>query len=359
MKTERITVREAGPSDLDTVFNLMCQYYGRALPYEAVASQVFHLDPLVFRAWVAYDEDAPVGLTSLQLRSLRWNDRELRAGYWGNLYVRPEYRKHMVYPRLVFAMFKEGRASGVDIIYSAIRRPELAEAHRKLGFHQVGTLPVLIKPVRPFALLVKHKSLGGGLLHLGRILDRLYVLESTFRRICTRSYAVNVDAARTSEAGASVLEMLNRSGAGRISRKWKQEDFNGRFQTTIDGQPYEILTAGNEGAIDAALLCCRASRGNNINVLVILDILFSPGKEKVLEALLVEAGKRANYLGCDCILFLDGIGGTIRSILQKLGYRTTSEIYHMLVWPKERFPEAAPVSDLANWRFAFSDHDAF
>src|SRR5262249_1690908 len=168
-------------------------------------------------------------------------------------------------------------------------------------------------------------------------------------------YAVNVDAATTSEAGASVLEMLNRRGAGRISRKWKQEDFNRRFKTTIDGQPYEILTAGNDGAIDAALLCCGPSR-RNINGLVILDILFSSGKEKFLEALLVEAGKRANYLGCDCILFLDGIGGTIRSILQKLGYRTTSEIYHMLVWPKERLP--APVSDLANWRFAFSDHDA-
>ena len=354
-----MTVRETGPKDLDTVFNLICQIYGRALPYEAVARQVFHLDPSVFRAWVAYDEDRPVGLTSLQIRSLRWNDEELRAGYWGSLYVQPEYRKRMVYPRLVFAMLKEGSASGVDIIYTATRRPHVAEGHRKLGFHQVGTLPVLIKPVRPFGLLVKYKSLGGGLLHLGRILDRLYVLESIFRRIRTRSSAVNLDAATTSEAGATVVEMLNRSGAGRISQKWKQEVFNRRFQTTIDGQPYEILTARNEGALDAALLCCRASRGNNISALVILDILFSPGKEKALEALLVEAGKRAIDWGVDCILFLDGIGGTTRSILRKLGYRTTNEIYHMLVWPKEKIPEAAPVSDLANWRFAFSDHDAF
>ena len=359
MRTERITVRETGPSDLDTVFNLLCQIYGRALPYEAVARWVFHLDPSVFRAWVAYDEDRPVGLTTLQKRSLRWNDGELSAGYWGNLYVQPEYRKLMVYPRLVFAMLKEGSASGVDLIYTATRRPHVAEGHQKLGFRQVGTLPVLIKPVRPFALVVKHKSLGGGLLHLGRILDRMYVLESIFRGIRTRSYGVNMDAATTSQARASVVEMLNRSGARRISQKWKQEAFNERFQTTIGGQPYEILTAGNDGALDAALLCCGASRGNNISAFVILDILFSPGKEMVLEALLVEAAKRANNLGSDCILFLDGIGGTTRSILQKLGYRTTDEIYHILVWPKERVPEAAPVSDLANWRFAFSDHDAF
>ena len=168
-----------------------------------------------------------------------------------------------------------------------------------------------------------------------------------------------MDAATTSQARASVVEMLNRSGAGRISQKWKQEAFNERFQTTIDGQPYEILAAGNDGALDAALLCCRASRGNNISAFVIMDILFSPGKEKVLEALLVEAEKRASNLGSDCILFLDGIGGTTRSILQKLGYRTTNEIYHILVWPKERVPEASPVSDLTNWRFAFSDHDTF
>jgi hypothetical protein len=56
------------------------------------------------------------------------------------------------------------------------------------------------------------------------------------------------------------------------------------------------------------------------------------------------------------MLYLDGIGESIKQVVQPCGYFKSPEQYVMLVW--QQF-QATKISNLEDWRFAFGDHDAF
>ena len=81
------------------------------------------------------------------LRELNVDGEKLRAGYWANLYIHPEYRQFLLYPRLTRAMTGALQNNDLAILYTAVRDLQVASAHVKLGFSKVGEFAVRAKPL--------------------------------------------------------------------------------------------------------------------------------------------------------------------------------------------------------------------
>src|SRR4051812_8755029 len=93
-------IRHATAADLPAIRELLMLRDDRQWDQPSTNWFLCGLDPNRCLAWVAFAGDQPVGLTSMYVRMLRMGARELRAGYWANLYVHPEFREQMLYPRL-------------------------------------------------------------------------------------------------------------------------------------------------------------------------------------------------------------------------------------------------------------------
>lgn len=359
MSNVSIDVREINIDQIDTVIDLLCQRDERSHDLDSVRSILMNLEPSKLRAWVAYVGDDPAGFNSIYLRNINWQNRQLTAGYWAHLYVRPAYRKLMIYPRLIFSMLQTARQKGPEMIFTATRRPDVAAGHQKLGFQLIGTLPVRIKPLRPFRLLAKHWPIAQWAVGISPPLDALYSAYLALRRHASNSSLVTNELDVDSGDIDSLLQLISAESNGKVSQKWSAESLRQRFKCTIDGTRYLLRSARRGNDLVAVIISVATVRGNDIHTGVILDLLFKPTEQNAAFQLLFEAEQQIMHAGCEVLLCLNSMGKATSNIVQRMGFHKAPETYHMLVWPKELVPNGAWASNINNWRFTFADHDAF
>jgi hypothetical protein len=59
------------------------------------------------------------------------------------------------------------------------------------------------------------------------------------------------------------------------------------------------------------------------------------------------------------LIYLDGLGMQNRQLLLQRGFRSSPEVYELLIWPKKAAAEDQWLGDGDRWEFGFRDHDAF
>ena len=130
--------------------------------------------PGEFYGWLAVAGDEPVGVTMLEPCILEYKGAQTKAGYWRYLWINPDQRKTGLYPRLVFTMIAAAAELGIELVYGAIRRPDVVAGHLGLGMEKVGEIPVLAKPLNPAALFSKFHRLGSLAVGLSAVPDFAY-----------------------------------------------------------------------------------------------------------------------------------------------------------------------------------------
>ena len=358
--TPQIAVSRTSPEELPDLVALLRERDERQHPKEAVSTYLFDLDPEKLVAWTAKVDGKSVGLNSVYFRDLKVAEQTYKTGYWAHLFIQPDYRKHMLYPRLVAAMLKDSGSLGQDFLYTATRREHVAESHRKLGFVQVGTMSVLAKPLSPGKLIVKHKNLPAWMATVLSPADTMWRAFAKLRQAKTPADVELKKIPWQEETVAPVIELLNVECGRSVSQAWDVDHFIRRFQSTIEGWPYTLYGAYLDGQLLTAVLFRVAERGERVIRLgVLMDVLGGENHPQATRALLSHVEQQASSENCEAMVFLDGAGAQLSSILKSSGYRSTSETYFLLVGPKLKMRNLSGWEDLANWRFTFADHDAF
>lgn len=364
--TAKIVVRRATPDDLPDVVQLLSARDGLQRTPRSVAEYLWGLDPKHTACWLAYRGETPVGITFLYFREMRWPKEldgsesapeRLTAGYWAHLYVEPDFRKQMVYPQLVLAMLRGMRATNLSVIFTATRQPAVAEAHQKLGFHLVGTLPLRLRPLRPFRLVAKHKG-QRALVPLSAPLD--WLVHPILRRKLDSSLQLE-DVDLHSSQVETIVSLMNTCCPQAVRQRWTIDLFRRRFSTALDGTDYRLRIVRRDGQISAAAVLALAERGNAIRAGVLLVLVHSEtGHSRDAPALLADAEDFAYANQAELVLALgDSLSGT--NLDTGLGKYLTnhSETYHMLVYPKQKAQAPYLAANLNHWLFQFADHDAF
>jgi len=311
-----------------------------------------------FYAWLAFSDDEAVGVTMLEPCILHHDGVQTRAGYWRYLWVRPDQRRTALYPRLVFTMLFEAAKLDMQLVYGAIRRPEVAAGHLALGMQKVGEIPVLAKPLRPIRLLSKFRRFGRVFADLSAVPDFAYRQYLSAKRSRTDSHYTVMDVAASAIEPDTVVSVLRGQYGSKVQRPLTPQYFSKRYHMNSDGAEYRVLSVRASNDIKAAAVYRTAIRGNNIHALVLMELGHRTADSGALGCTLMEVERRAIDLGCEVMLCLSS-APEIQSFLKTSGYLRSNERYVLI---KKAIPagvDAAVTNDMNEWYFTFSDHDAF
>lgn len=361
MTRPSITIRELEESDLPAIVELINLRDEQQYSVEAVKHTVYGAEGSTVRNWLALVDGKPVGLSGWAVRELKQGTNCYRAGYWQNLFIHPDYRKLMLYPQLVFAMFKGAKESNLDFIYNANRRLEVWQAHLKLGFVKTGDLAVLAKPLQPAKLVRKSKQLPPYLDAICRPLDWTYSLYWRLRNFFRFERTLKVEQISwdNDDVLALLCNLLEEDAGDRLHEKTTANSLRARYRTNLEEDPYILLGIKMQGRLAAAIIYRVARRGNGIYAGVIMDLVVPSGREVYGLALLAAAETHALRNSCEVMIYLDGIGERVKQLVQKCGYFKSPEQYVMLIWNQSQVIDIPSLSKPQDWRFAFGAHDAF
>ncbi|MCZ8243204.1 MAG: hypothetical protein O9323_15960 [Microcystis sp. LE19-131.1A] len=360
MTRPSITIRELEESDLAAIVELINLRDEQQYSVEAVKHTVYGAEGSTVRNWLALVDGKPVGLSGWAVRELQQETNCYKAGYWQNLFIHPDYRKLMLYPQLVFAMFKGAKESNLDFIYTANRRLEVWQAHLKLGFVKTGDLAVLAKLLQPAKLVRKSKQLPPYLDAICQPLDWTYSLYWRSRNFFRFERTLSVEQLSwdSDDDLAALCRLLEEDAGDRLHEKVTANSLRARYRTNLEEDPYILLGVKVEGGLAAAIIYRAAKRGNGIYAGVIMDLVVPSGIEVYAPNLLAAVETHAFRKGCEVMLYLDGIGEKIKQVVQPCGYFKSPEQYVMLIWTQSKVTDIPSLSKLEDWRFAFGDHDA-
>jgi hypothetical protein len=353
------TVRRATVDDLEGIVQLIRRGDERDYDPEDVAQYIQRLNPAYSQAWMAVVGRRPVGMTMTFQRMLQASKRQYTARYWVNLFIDPEYRHLMLYPRLLKLKFSELKRDGIDFLYTMVRRPKLIEAHVRVGFTKIADVMVMVKPLRPGRLVIKYSTLPQPLAIFTWPVDWLFSGYMRVRRPHIPSDLSIDEVSWDSPDVDDIAEILRDSCANRIGQVWSSDAIRRRFTCSLDGVPYFLLVSRREGQLVAATVYRTVDRDRGIRMGVVMDLVFRDKEELAAQAVLAEAQRRSYAAGADGMMCLDGSGPGMQKLLAADGYVRSSERYSLLLWPKTKLSSEPLLYDISYWRLAFSDHDAF
>jgi hypothetical protein len=314
--------------------------------------------PGEFYGWLAFADDEAVGVTMLEPCILARGARHTNAGYWRYLWVSPDHRKTALYPRLVFTMIADAAEVGIDVVYGAIRRPDVAAGHLALGMQKVAEIPVLAKPLSPARLLSKFRGLGNAAVQLSSVPDFAYGQYLALRRLSLPSgYSVR-DVAATDADPETILPALRELYTSELQRPLNPESFASRYDANADGEEYRVLSVEKAGETHAAIVYRTALRGNDIHNLVLMELGYRLPDQNALRVGLSELERRAMRLGCEVVLCLSN-SSVMQSHLRKWGYFKSNETYILMKKPTRPNTAGTITDKTDDWHFTFADHDAF
>jgi hypothetical protein len=266
----------------------------------------------------------------------------------------------MLYPRLPLVMFAEIKARRLAFLYGSVRRRELARTHTRIGFTSAGTLPVLVKPLRPARLVARMNGWNRVAATVAPI-DAVWALGLAMTRPRIPP-GLAVAPPGPDPLDPEVLEFVRATIARArepVRRAWTVDALRDRYRQTREGTAYTLLGVTRAATLVAVLAFRIGERGAGIRAGVIMDAVAAPGEARTLLPALLLAEQHAHRAGCDAMMFLSGLGPEVDRVFRSCGYHGSSEQYEMLVWPKDA-PSATPeLARAENWRFTFADHDAF
>jgi hypothetical protein len=348
-----LSIRQATAEDLPAALRLFEIRDGHAYEPELIFHKVGRFDPKRTLGWIVYDGCQPVGMSMMLLRELNVDGEKLRAGYWANLYIRPEYRQFLLYPRLTRAMTGALRNNDVAILYTAVRDAEVAHAHVKLGFSKLGELAVRAKPLRPVRLFLRAKTWDVAE-QFASIPDYLY--RGVLKMRSPNGNDLQVSQMRLSSNLREFASLLDQTRC-RVRQVWSLSRLQDRYASNRDGEPYSLLGVRRHGTLVAAALWRAAVRGNSVRAGVLMDLAFRSGEEYAARKVIAAAEACALQKSCDVMLHLDGLNEA-GSMIHKFGYCFSPERYRVLLWPTQVVKDGL-LADLQGWRYAFADHDTF
>lgn len=355
--TAKLSIRRAVAADIPQLIDLLWLVNERTYPIEIVRKTLANLEPEEYYGWVAVAGDEYVGVTMLEPCMLNVSGKQCAAGYWTYLCVRPDYRRTTLYPRLVFTMISGAAELGMDLVYGAVRRPEVISGHLSLGMEKVGEMPVWAQPIRPARLIAKHRG-PGGLGLLTAVPDSVYARYRALLRPSKPHEGV-IENGAVSECDLQSISLpLRAAFAQEVQRPLTAEAFAKRYRWNPDGDEYRVLSLKHSGATQAAIVYRTAVRGRDIRTTVIMEMGHLPSQEPALRSCLFELERIASQSQCDVILCLSS-NLPMQALLRSAGYMASNEKYVLMKKSTGRPGGCVFPAEIAGWYFTFADHDAF
>jgi GNAT superfamily N-acetyltransferase len=324
--SDELTTRRAVDADLESILGLARRALGwkdddtAFLRWKHFAN-AFGVSPM----WVALDGERIVGFRCFMRWEFTGRDGDrLRAVRAVDTATDPEYQGRGIFRRLTLGAIEELRDEGVAFVFNT-PNDKSRPGYLKMGWREVGRLPVAVMPARPRAALVLHTARAPA--------GRWPVPTSA-----------GEDPTRVSEDAAGLAELLDSQPAPiALTTRRGVEYFNWRYGYQPLG--YRVVLLGASVRDGLAVFRCR-QRGKAVEATV-CDVLAPEDDPRVRGRLLRRVRAEAN---ADYLMAIDrrpfGPGPLVR--VPRLGPTLTA-----------RALGATPPTDMRDWALTLGDVELF
>lgn len=250
---------------------------------------------------VAMDGDEPVALRIFLRWSFAAGQRRVDAVRAVDTVTHPAWRRRGLFRRLTDVLVERVRDDGVQLVFNTPNRFS-RPGYLRMGWRRVARVPVLVRPLRPVALLA-------GLLPGGRSAER----RAGDRPACDLPTAAEL----SSQPWLPDLLAAASPDGGRLRTKRSHEYLNWRYGR-VPGIRYHALWDVGDG--EGALVVVRPRRRRGLAEVSVAEIVVSSGADAAVRAvgLLREV---AACCGGDYLTASAVRDSRERSILQRAGFR--------------------------------------
>ncbi len=279
--------------------------------------------------------------------------KQLLGGFLCQLMVLEEYRKELIFPRMELKFLKDYKPLGYNFAFSLGNREKVVKAHLSFGFSKIGELPVYAKPYKLTGIArnrIKSNILNALLMPFlftaGKILKLLRPSsKGNLEVIKVSRFTTDVDQFTTEVQEFFPYSALRNSTI-----------LNWRFAGSSSVRYQILIVKENNNIIGYAVL--RQMYMNKIDVLAIVDILFSPDRIDAGKSLLNAVHKIALKLNVEMSACMLNSHDPLRPILGKCWYFKTPETFSLFVHePKGDMPHFTEDS-FDKWHLTWFDNDA-
>jgi hypothetical protein len=277
----------------------------------------------------------------------------LLGGFLCQLMVREDYRNELIFPKMELMFLKDYKDVGFDFAYSLGNRAHVVKAHLSFGFCKIGDLPVYARPCNIDSLvrkIIKRKVL--------RVIMRpLYYIAAKFLHLRRCSLSGNIAVQNTAEFDSGIdtfVATLN--GFFSFIALRNAEVLNWRFRNGVSSD--YLLYIAKEHHVIVGYMVLRRMKMKELDVLAIVDILFSPKRPDIGKALLSVVHELAVYMQVDVSACLLNPHGPLCKIFRKCGYLKTPESFSLFVHEPKGADRQFREDTFSKWHLTWFDNDA-
>ncbi len=352
------SLREYSPSDREEVFQLRTDVYGEAFPEDDWVWK-FERSPLgPARIYLAESQGRIVGLRIYPFREVKILNDVWRSVLTVDGMVHPDFRRLGIWSGLMREGIRRLRAEGIHLALSfpGIHRHTYA-AFLKLGFLDVGPIPLLAKPLR----------LGG---LLSRVV-RSRRLQSSADRV-SRFLPGTRQRRPPPQAGDLAIERID-GFDDQFDRLWEEESRQRTFSLVRDqkylnyryrdrpGEKYALFAAYRKKELTGYVVVRRALQMFDLSIGLIME-LSTKGDTADAGSLVSEAIRylyedQVDAVGCLMVKHSPYYGVLRRAGFLPVPSRFNSRDYHPVVEADPSKFSKVVMAERSNWHFTWGDFD--
>jgi GNAT superfamily N-acetyltransferase len=352
------TLREYSPGDREGVFQLRTEVYGETFSEEDWVWK-FERSPLrPARIYLAESEGRIVGLRNFLFREVKVGNDVWLSVLTVDAMVHPDFRRLGIWSTLTREGVRRLRAEGIHLAVSFVGPHRNTYAgFRKLGWMDVGSIPLLVKPLRLGGLLAKAL--------------RSRRLQAPADRISAFLPGIR-PRRRLPQAGGLSIERIE-SFDGQFDRLWEQQSRERTFSLVRDqkylnyryrdrpGESYALFAAYRGRNLSGYTVVRRSLRMFDLSIGLVME-LATTGEPQEADSLVGEAvryldAEEVDAIGCLMMRHSPQYGVLRRAGFLPVPSRFNPRDYHPMVEADPTKLSRAMMADRGNWHFTWGDFD--
>lgn len=283
----------------------------------------------------------------------RKDEKLLLAGFVCELMVDEDYRQELLFPKMLLRMIKEYKGIGVDFLYSLSNRSEVVKAYRSFGFRIIGELAVYARPYK-LAGIAQH-FIKSNILNM--LMKPVLFIANKVLHLRKSSYEAGLEPIEISRFDSSVNQFISEVQMHYPYCILRNADILNWRTVDSPSRKYSIFIIKEDGNI-IGYMVLRCMKMKQFDVLVIVDILFSPDRFDAGRALLNTAHETALQSGVDMSTCLFSSHDPLLPIFKKCGYFKSPETFSLFLHEPKGSNLQFIEGSFDKWHLTWFDHDS-
>lgn len=278
--------------------------------------------------------------------------KEVLGGFVGNLVIEKKSLDKTLFFKMQNELTGRYQKAGFDFLYALITRKEILNIQLRMGWRNIGSFPVYVRPIALVSIAKKHiKNFFLRMLALPFLLISQLMISLIDIR---PSYGVDIKEVHEFENSFSDL-LRSWSNQKIIFASRTLKNLNWRF-VDFKARGYTIYTSSKNGCI-TGFVVLRLMSMKNYETVAIVDLVVSDGDVKTRSALLSYVIKFAKGNKVDLIASLGDPVSAHELLPMARGFIKTREEFALLVYARPDFFKDPIMASPDSWHVSWFDHD--